>query len=76
MLNKSYFVAPCGLTCLNGGVLNSQACTCNCINGYSGYNCGKAPCSITCQNGGILNSQTCTCQCINGYTGSFCEKRN
>ena len=73
MTHFNLLLGGCNLNCLNGGILNSYFCTCQCQTGFSGYNCAIPSCSgLVCLNGGYLNSQTCTCNCVNGYTGYNC----
>ena len=43
---SSFFFVPqltlaCPLTCQNGGTHNTRSCTCDCADGYSGFNCGS-----------------------------------
>lgn len=66
----------CDLTCLNGGILNTNSCVCVCPSGFSGYNCIQSPsgnCNLTCLNGGTLNSDSCQCACASNFTGYNCE---
>lgn len=68
---------PCEDTiCLNGGVCVDGDC--ECINGYTGVNCGTPPLVDPCEGITCLNGGTCangSCVCAEGYTGANCSQQ-
>jgi len=80
---------PCAyITCGEYGTCNDGVC--ECINGYSGINCGQGPCEraqcstqySTCDNAAWVNSGRTgvfaglgVCNCTGGWSGSQCKTR-
>ena len=58
-------------TCKNGGTCNTTTGVCNCLQGFTGVDCGSKVCP-TCKNGGTCDGTTGACKCNTGYTGVDC----
>jgi len=58
--------------CLNGGLYNSNDCSCACPSGFTGNVCQTISSCITlqCLNSGSFNTEKCKCECFTSYSGS------
>uniref|UniRef100_A0A8C2EYV8 Fibrillin 2b n=1 Tax=Cyprinus carpio TaxID=7962 RepID=A0A8C2EYV8_CYPCA len=69
--NQCIVLQSCGVRCMNGGVCNEDACSCQ--KGYTGTHCGQPVCESGCQNGGRCIGPN-RCACVYGFTGPQCER--
>ena len=61
--------------CLNDGIVNEDGCTCECVGGWGGSECGTCiATNKSCDHDGIWNEDICMCECPTPWdTASNCE---
>jgi hypothetical protein len=65
--------SACSFSCDNGGQCIGDD-TCECTNGWDGYNCNIPICTGGCGNGTCTSPANCTCD--DGYSGIDCRTGN
>ena len=68
------FLVACALVCTGGGGICSESGVCECREGWSGADCGKAQCAVNCHSEGGYCNEPGECLCNTHWNGTNCNQ--